>query len=450
MHKTLYAIMAIASCAAVAVAQDRYKFPAEVKPLVKTEWAQDHPFNKLCPWESKDSTVVHAYAGCGPLVMSQVMKRYDYPPTNKSTGSAYDWAQMFLKLTDSVTTAEEDAVARLIIDCGTAANTVYGQSASSTKLNDLVTGLKKDFGYSPYMSIADRAYYKGEVGDRAWKNLMYKELKGGRPIIMRGERNAHFAHVFIIDGCRDSTVHVNFGWGGKRNGYYDPDSLYGFTRNHRMIVGAAPATATNTPNIRRITVGSPGRLAQQITEADWIETRHIKVSGPIGRADVALLRQMAGGARRGERNGNLATIDLSNAVILALPDSAFHGCDNLTYITLPQTLPEVSACCFANCPKLNRVDFSRSVVSVIRPRAFYACFCLAEVNMSQTLRVVGDNAFNSCNSIVDVTLPQSVTTVGHGAFAFAKQLRRLVVPRTATSIGADVIKGTVATKITRL
>jgi len=450
MHKTLSTVMAIICCAAIAVAQDRYKFPAEVKPLVKTEWAQDYPFNKLCPWELKDSTAVHAYAGCGPLVMSQVMKRYNYPTTNKSTGSTYDWGLMFSHLSDTVTTAEEDAVARLIIDCGTAANTVYGQSASATKLNDLVTGLKKDFAYSPYMNIADRAYFNGTNGDKAWKNLIYKELKGGRPVIMRGEKNANFAHVFIIDGCRDSTVHVNFGWGGKRNGYYDPDSLYGFMHNHRMIVGIAPATSKYAPNIRRITVNAPGRLAQQIDETDWLETRHIKVSGTIGRTDIALLRQMAGGARRGERNGNLTTIDLSNAVILALPDSAFQGCDNLTYITLPQTLPEVSNSCFANCPKLNRIDFAHSVVSVIRPRAFYACFCLAEVNMPATLRVIGDNAFNSCNSLVDVTLPQSVNTIGHGAFAFAKQLRRLAVPKTATSIGVDVVKGTKVNKITRL
>lgn len=450
MYRFFITILTLFGCAITMLAQSKFTFPAEVRPLVKTQWAQDYPFNKLCPWEMKDSTVHHAYAGCGPLVMSQVMRRYSFPKESRTLGSTYDWDQMFYTLSDTVSSAEEDAVARLIIDCGTSANTVYTQSASATKLNDLITGLKKDFSYSPYMNIADRTYFKGEAGDRAWKTLMYKELKSGRPIILRGERNHHFAHVFIIDGCRDSTVHVNFGWGGKRNGYYDPDSLYGFKANHRMIVGIAPNTSRNQPDIRRIAVNVPGQLAQLLTETDWLETRHLKVSGTIDRNDVAVLRQMAGGARRGERNGNLATIDLSTAVILALPDSAFQGCDNLTYVTLPQTLPEISAYCFANCPKLNRVDFQRSVVGEIKSRAFSACFCLAEVNMPQTLRTIGANAFNSCNSLTDVTLPSSVSAVGHGAFAYAKRLHRLAVPRTATSLGVDIIKGTLTNRITRL
>lgn len=447
MKTLIVTLLSLASAVAMS-AQGRFIFPTEVKPLVKTQWAQDYPFNKLCPWEYKDSTVSHSYAGCGPLAMSQVMKRYAFPKKSESLGSSYDWDYMFNTLADSVTTAEEDMVATLITDCGTAANTIYGQSASATKINDLITGMKRDFGYSPYMNIADRAYYAKQAGGKAWKTLIYDELRNGRPVILRGERNATTAHVFIIDGCRDSTVHVNWGWGGKRDGYYDPDSLYGYKANHRMIVDIAPNGYK--PKVRRVTLSAPNQLAQQLTSVDWIETRHMKVTGPMGRADVALLRQMAGGARQGERNGNLATLDLSSAVILALPDSAFQGCDNLTYVVLPQTLPEISAYCFAGCPRLNRVDFQHSLVSRIRQRAFSACFCLAEVNMSPTLRAIGDNAFNSCNSLSDVTLPKTVATIGHGAFAYAKSLRRLAVPRTATSIGIGVTKGTLVDKITKL
>lgn len=441
-------LLAIAWYAMKATGQGTFFFPAEVKPLVLAQWAQDYPYNKLCPWETKDTTVHHAYAGCGPLVMAQVMKRYNYPSASKSLGSTYEWSQMFNRLSDDVTSAEEDAVARLIVDCGTAANTVYGQSASSTKLNDLITGLKKDFQYNPYMNIADRSYFPGADGSLAWKGLIYKELKEGRPIILRAERNAHFAHVFIIDGCRDSTVHVNFGWGGKRNGYYNPDSLDGFKYSHRMIVGIAPR-GKFSPEIRRIRLSAPGQLANHITPSDWLQTRYMKIAGPINNADIALLKQLAGGGGRGARNGNLAMIDLSEAVILSLPEAAFQRCDNLTYIILPQTLPELSAYCFANCPKLNRVDMSRTVISEIRQRAFSACFCLAEINLPHTLRAIGSNAFNSCNSLESVALPPSVRTVGYGAFSFAKSLYSLAVPRTAGHLGADVTRGTLVSKITR-
>lgn len=439
-------LLLMVSVVAIAVGQ-RFVFPSTVKPLLRTQWAQDYPYNKLCPWETVDSTTHHSYAGCAPIVMAQVMNRYKYPVSSQTLGSTYDWELMFNTYSDSVTTAEEDAVARLIIDCGTSANTVYTQTASSTKLNDLITGLKKDFGYSPYMSIADRSYFPGSNGDKAWKDLIYKELKGGRPVIMRAERNENYAHVFIIDGCRDSTVHVNFGWGGKRNGYYDPDSLYGFATAQRMIVGIAPK-GRQRQIIRRFTLSRAGQLASAIKPQDWLEMRHIKVIGPINRADIALLRQLAGGATTGGRSGNTATIDLSAAVILSLPDSAFYGCQNLTYITLPQTLPEISNSCFAACPKLNRVDFQHTVVSEIKQRAFKACFCLAEINFSNTLRTIGASAFNSCNSLYDISLPQSVTTIGNGAFAYSKRLHRLAIPRTAKNIAADIVKGTQVSKIT--
>lgn len=441
---TLFVLLV--NVAVVAIGQ-RFVFPSTVKPLIKTEWAQDYPFNKLCPWETVDSTTRHSYAGCAPLVMAQVMNRYKYPAKSQTLGSTYDWELMYNSVSDAVTTAEEDAVARLIMDCGTSANTVYTQTASSTKLNDLITGLKKDFGYSPYMSIADRDYFHGANGDKAWKTLIYNELKSGRPVIIRGERNTHFAHVFIIDGCRDSTVHINFGWGGKRNGYYDPDSLYGFTTAQRMIVGIIPKNR-QLFYIRRFTLSRAGQLAHAIKPQDWLETRHIKVTGPINRDDVAVLRRLAGGATANGAGGNTATIDLSSAVMLSLPDSAFFGCQNLTYITLPRTLVEISNSCFAACPKLNYVDFQHTAVNEIKARAFKACFCLAEVNFSNTLRTIGANAFNSCNSLYDITLPRSVTTIGNSAFAYAKRLHRLVIPRTAKNIGLNITKDTQVRKIT--
>ena len=448
MKRLFIIIIMVSATVAMTVAQQRFVFPSEIAPLTHTVWGQDAPFNKLCPKTQRDSTSRQAYAGCGPLVMSQVMKRWNYPPSSPQLGSVYHWDRMFNEKGDSVTTQQEDAVARLIADCGRAAHTDYGLTASATKLNEVVTGLKKYFGYNPYMAITERSNYEGKQGDKAWKSLIYQELKEGRPVIIRGEKGPRAAHVFIIDGCRDSMVHVNFGWGGKRNGYYDPDQLDGYKLSQRMIVGIAPQGYR--PYIRKYTLSQPGRLGNIISANDQKMLRHIKIAGPINKHDIALLRQMAGGQTNGKRTkGNLNTIDLSEAVILTLPDSAFYGCENLTYVALPFTLPEISAYAFAACSKLNKVDI-RSMVSEIKPKAFSACFCLTSVSLPFALKKIGDNAFNSCNNLTEIYLPPMLNTIGTGAFANASRLEELTLPRSVKHVGRNIVKGTKVKKIRKL
>lgn len=445
MIRTASILLILVATAVTAVAQVRFVFPAEVKPLTHTRWGQDAPFNAFCPDEPGDSTHRKAYAGCGPLVMSQVMRRWSYPPSSPQLGSVYRWSEMYDAPSDTLSPQRKEAVARLIADCGRAAHTDYGQTASATKLNDVVTGLKKYFGYNPYMAIVDRANLGGTQGDREWKNLIFNELKSGRPVIIRGERGPRSAHVFIIDGCRDSTVHVNWGWGGKRNGYYDPDLLDGFKLNQRMVVDIAPQGYR--PSVRRYSVSSPGRLPSLISQRDRQTLRHVKVSGPLNQRDIRLLRQMAGGLPG--TKGCLATIDLSEAVMLALPDSAFYGCESLTYVSLPLTLPEVSACAFAGCARLNRVDI-HSLVGIIRPKAFSACFSLATVSLPFGLKEIGANAFNSCTSLTSVALPPMLQSVGAGAFANARRLRQLTLPRSARNVGKDIVSGTQVKRVRQL
>lgn len=447
MKRTLSTALCLMLLAVTALAQGAFVFPKEVKPLLRTAWGQENPYNKLCPWERHDTTVRHSPAGCGPLVMSQTMRYYSYPAHSSRLKMTYDWEDMPYTVTESTLSGQQNEVAKLIVDCGTAAGTVYSQTASSTKINGVVTGLKKYFGYSRYMHIADRAYYKGSKGQQAWKQLIFRELSAGRPIIIRAERNSHDAHVFIIDGCRDSMVHVNWGWAGKRNGYFNPDTLGGYRMNQRMVVDVAPDT--HKPAIRTITLRKPGTLASLITADDRLILRHLKVKGVINGSDVRTLRNLAGGAPKGSAGGVLSTIDLSQAVILTLPDSAFYGCSLLTYIKLPLTLPEISRYAFANCQNLDRVDIP-SMVGEIKRRAFSGCFNLMTVKLPASLRTIGSSAFNSCNSLTEVSLPRSVTTVESWAFAFCKNLRTLNVPKTLRNIGYNATKGTAITKITRL
>ena len=432
------------SCHLAGRAQGKYVFPQEILPLTETAWAQWYPYSRYCPTITIDSTEKHVYAGCAPLAMSQMLKACRKPVISERLNRTYDWNNMPSTL-DTANQQQQMEVARLIRDCGIAAYTNYQQTASSTKLNEVVAGLKQYFGMSKYMHIADRNQYRGIAGDRMWKEMIYEELNGGRPVIIRGQKGKNFAHVFLIDGCRDSLVHVNFGWGGKRNGYYDPDSLFGFTANQRMIIGAT--TGNIQPRVRRIIIEKAGQLHQLITEKDWLTMHHIKIYGLLNRQDIALLRQLAGGGQKGERNGRLATIDLTETALISLPDSAFYGCSSLTYIALPAMLPEVSNSAFQNCQLLNEVVLP-AMLNRIRRAAFSGCFCLNDIQFPESLQTIDSNAFNSCNRLVDVTVPSGVKAVGNGAFANCKHLRSLSLAKTTRLLSNNITHNTKVKRIT--
>lgn len=430
-------------------------YAQEVEPLISTEWGQDYPYNLLCPPLRSDTTGTrHVLAGCAPIVLSQTLCHYRKPASSPLIGNRYEYEWMFYHHTDSTTDAERMSVARLVRDCGTAGGTNYSQTAASTKLNSVVTALKQYFGYNKYLHILDRKFFAGKEGKKAWMNTIRRELSAGRPVIMRAERSKTYAHVFLIDGCTDSTLHCNFGWYGSRNGYYDPDTLYGFRYNQRMVVGVSPKTAEN--NVRKIHLDKPNTLQSKLRDADWLSTYHLQLTGTVGREDFAVLRQLCGGGKTsdrnggktGERNGNVCILDLTRTTALSIPARAFQGCENLTYVVLPYSLKEIGRMAFANCQKLNGVRLYDSV-DEIGSSAFAGCFNLFDLAFPKSLYVIGANAFNSCTSLLSVTLPARLKTIDSGAFANCTNLASLAMPRKTRMLGSGVIKGCKVKKINR-
>ena len=419
----------------------------KVEPLIMSEWGQDYPYNLYCPAYRGDTTGTrHQLAGCAPIVMSQVIRHFRSPKSSKLIGHQYEYDWMFTHHNDSLTDEERLAVARLVRDCGTAAGTVYTQTSASTKLNSVVTALKQYFGYNKYMHILDRKFFPGPDGKRRWMNTIKRELAAGRPVIMRAERSKTYAHVFLIDGCTDSTLHCNFGWYGKSNGYYDPDTLHGFRTNQRMVVGVAPQS--KAMNVRRIHLDRAGTLASRLLVNDWHSTYHLIISGTLAPTDFDILRQLCGGGRKGEPNGNVCILDLTRTTALSIPAKAFQGCENLTYVVMPYSAKLIGRMAFANCQKLNGIYIYNNL-DEIGGSAFAGCFNLFDITLPPSLLTIGANAFNSCTSLLDVTLPRSVKTVGGGAFANCSKLAHVSMSKSTKLLASGVIMGCKTRKIVR-
>lgn len=195
--------------------------------LLKTaEWNQMAPFNKYTP--------NNYVTGCVATAGAIVMKHHGYPA--KGTGSHsytlngktlsanfehdYDWASMPVKY-DGTNDAAFDGVARLMSDLGVAVEMNYAKDGSGAYIGDLVTALQKYYGYSKLshlMAIED-------VGAEAWNGRLREEIDANRPVLYAASDPARGGHAFVIDGYKDESFSVNWGWGGYCDGFYKIGAL---------------------------------------------------------------------------------------------------------------------------------------------------------------------------------------------------------------------------------
>ena len=222
---------------------------ADVAPLLETEWGQDGVWQDALPAdESGDQT----YAGCTTIAAAQVLYYYQHQAAASSEVSysldhgvtgpdiedswlyldlpsvTHDWSAM--AQLDSESPARTDATASFIYHVAATLNAQFGDKSGSPATGRQVeNAFRYQWGYNNIprreMSIISKDAF--QFSDEEWAEAIYAELNAGRPVLYMAQQiGGKAGHAFVIDGYRDDgMVHVNWGWGGYANGYYDPNSL---------------------------------------------------------------------------------------------------------------------------------------------------------------------------------------------------------------------------------
>lgn len=205
-----------------------------VEPLIKVKWNQSGSYKKYCPSNSQGQAIV----GCVAVAMAQAMSvarwplhasgEYSYTdPTygtqyiNYDNEPAYDWDDIIAGNNN------KDGAARLLWHCGVSVNMQYGVSGSGTQDSYIATALKRNFSYPSSVRYVKRSSYDGD-----WNELILNELKNGRAVCLSGQdlKNG-YGHCFNLDGYSNGAYHVNWGWGGSNNGYFELNALKDLTMN---------------------------------------------------------------------------------------------------------------------------------------------------------------------------------------------------------------------------
>jgi hypothetical protein len=131
-----------------------------VPPLMTSRWSQGAPYNLRAPTIGGDRTPT----GCSATSQAQIMYYWKYPDYGRGSHSyiwqgktlsanfnhKYYWGRMLDAYLNSGTTAEKDAVAKLMSDIGISIDMDYGTDGSAAVPNDN-NSLVTFFKYSPEM-----------------------------------------------------------------------------------------------------------------------------------------------------------------------------------------------------------------------------------------------------------------------------------------------------------
>lgn len=243
-------------------ADDSYQQPKVAPLLGDIAWNQTAPFNSMCP---EYQVGKKSATGCVATALAQVLMYYKYPKELKADipayvtstlkiempavakGEKYDWDNMLPQYSANYTQEQADAVAKLMLHCGEATKMDYASSSGAIIRPEV---LAKYFGYDADLM---QYLYRDSYTLAEWKVIIDRELEAARPLLYSGTSSTN-GHQYVCDGADGNGLyHINWGWGGTSNGYYDITLLDpenrgtgagmgsdGYNRSCTMMIGIAP------------------------------------------------------------------------------------------------------------------------------------------------------------------------------------------------------------------
>jgi len=201
--------------------------------LLKSDWAQNYPYNVFTPHMGCDSghTLGHALVGCVATAAAQIMRYWNWPPYGDWTAAQilldeYDWPNMTDELGPSSSQAEIAAVAELCFEVGYTIGMDYGCDGSSADSEDMVM-VYPLFRYSGNVDHVSRNTMLPAI---LWYESMKVQLNLNRPMQYRVPGTT-VGHSVVVDGWQELTefvpmerqYHMNYGYSNSQTAWYTLD-----------------------------------------------------------------------------------------------------------------------------------------------------------------------------------------------------------------------------------
>ncbi len=293
--------------------------------------------------------------------------------------------------------------------------------------------------------VAD--YSEGNKGNDLCPNDIEEKiianLKAGKPLWHYARRASDGnSHAFVLDGARikdgEFQVHCNFGFTGDDDGWFDfrkpilefDDLTFRKIVEYELLEGEELAdwkpfrvTDEQVENIKADTANKP-----------FINNGHLHI--PEGTTFV-LQKEFL-------ENKDLTSIFLPSTM-RCVGASAFNGCENLTEITIPESIERLVDLSFADCSNLKTVYFNAINCTYMGSGNTITTFkrdsLLSDVIIGDKVTMIPSRAFRDLPSLKKIVIPGSVKTIGIYAFA-SSPLTDVTISDGVKTIGSYAFNGT--------
>lgn len=138
----------------------------------------------------------------------------------KKVGSKYTIEGYTFNCKDTYSEDQILEISKLHAALGAAVEMDYTDMASGSTMTKLLDAMINHFGFDQDLKMIERK----NLCDEIVHECINQELIAHRPVYLAGG-----CHAFVLDGCKfmgdQIYYHINWGWGGKSNGYYLIDFL---------------------------------------------------------------------------------------------------------------------------------------------------------------------------------------------------------------------------------
>ena len=189
------------------------------------------------------------------------------------------------------------AAAELCYHAAVAAQANWNSLGGGTFDENILSAMINNFSYNPSAQVLNRPLYD----EPAWMEMIYRMLSDGHPVLYSGkdinfEVGILVGHNFIIDGYDENgLVHVNWGWHGQQDGYFDIATLQvgrlSFDDWQGMYLDLYPTEQVLTGDVNcdgSVTATDVTALYEYLLNGDttFLSTSDVDGDGTVTSADV--------------------------------------------------------------------------------------------------------------------------------------------------------------------